>query len=335
MTKTPMIDVIVPVYNVEAYLPKCMQSLLDQDFPSFVVTLIDDGSTDGTGALCDAYAAEQPGRVRVFHQENTGQATARNRAVARSAGAFITFVDADDWLSPGYLSALYRAMERTGAGMASARICTETIRPDGSLSPALYPLPEQLLMDRDGALAALCMEGVSGVSGFLCGKLTARANVLAHPFPEGRLFEDSFAIWRQVMDCGKLVCVPEAVYHVLTRPDSSQRKPFEPRHLDLLDAVSEMMDAFQAQGMPPAVMTAGAYKVCRSCYVTAFHAADLPLARYRAVLARIRPLLARYLPALQGDARPGWKDRTLYRLILSGGTLFYAAVRLLRRRSPS
>lgn len=322
----PLIDVIVSVYRVEEYLPKCVQSLLSQDFERFIVTLVDDGSPDGCPALCDAYAAENPGRVRVIHQENTGQAAARNRAVARSEADFIAFVDADDWLSPGYLSALYGAAERTGAGIAAARICTETLRPDGTAVQRLYPEPENGLMDRDQALAALCMEGVSGISGLLCGKLTRREIMLANPFPAGRIFEDSFVLWRQVMASGKLVCVPEAVYHYLQRPGSTQHMRFTPRHMDLLDAVEEMMDAFRAAELPPAVLAAGACKVCRSCYVTAFHAADLPFDGYREACRRIIPLLRRYYPP--DGIYAGLRLRC--RLLLTSRTLFYLAVRLAK-----
>ena len=320
-------SVIVPVYKVEPYLRRCVDSILGQDFENFELILVDDGSPDGCPAICDEYA-QKDGRVRVIHQENTGQSTARNRAVALTEAQFITFVDGDDWIAPGYLSALYDAIKRTDAGIAAARICTEIPQPDGSTSQQLYPLPQKLLMERDEALQALCMEGVSGVSGFLCGKLIHRENALAHPFPDGRLFEDSFAVWRQVADAGQLVCVPEALYHCLTRADSSQRQAFQPRHMDLIDAVQDMMEQFRQQEMPPAVMNAGAYKVCRACYVTAYHAAELPYREFRAVCGKVTPLLREHLSAAWATGRLSRRDRTLYQLLLRCRPAFYAAARL-------
>ncbi len=327
----PLIDVIVAVYNVETYLKRCVDSLLAQDFSDFVITLVDDGSTDGSGAVCDAYAAAAPDRVRVIHQQNTGQATARNRAVAGSDAAFIAFVDADDYVSAHYLAALYDAAERAGAGMAVARICAETVRADGSVSQRLYPVPEPPVMDRDQALEAVCLEAAGGVSGFLCGKLTRRENMLAHPFPQGRLFEDSFSVWRQVADCGRLACAPEAVYHFWIRADSTQHKPFEPRHLDLIDAVKDMMEVFRAEGEPPAVLAAGSYKVCRACYVTAFHAADLSLGPFRRTCADFIPLLREHWAAACSTGKLDRKTRLLCRLLMTSPTLFFALVRLARR----
>ena len=327
----PLVDVIVAVYNVEPYLKRCVDSLLGQDFSDFVITLVDDGSTDGSGAICDTYAASLPDRVRVIHQENTGQATARNRAVARSDAAFIAFVDADDRVSPNYLSALYGAAERAGAGMAAARICTETPRPDGTVSQQFYRVPEPLVMERDQALEAVCLEADSGVSGFLCGKLTRRENMLAHPFPQGRLFEDSYAVWRQVADCGRLACVPEAVYYYWLRVDSTQHKRFEPRHMDLIDAVKDMMDAFRSEGAPPAVLAAGSHKVCRACYVTAYHAADLPYGPFRGICADLVPLMREHWSAACSTGRLDIKTKLLCRLLMMSPPLFFAAVRLTRR----
>lgn len=103
---TPKISVIVPVYNVERYLPKCIESILSQTFTDFELLLIDDGSTDGSGKICDAYA-EKDSRIRVFHQENRGVSAARNLGIDEAAAEWICFVDSDDWVERTYLSDLY------------------------------------------------------------------------------------------------------------------------------------------------------------------------------------------------------------------------------------
>lgn len=101
----PKISIIIPVYNVEKYLPECIESIIAQDFPDFECLLVDDGSTDGSGALCDIYAARDS-RFRVFHQQNQGVSAARNRGIAEALGEWISFVDSDDWLDCSYLSNL-------------------------------------------------------------------------------------------------------------------------------------------------------------------------------------------------------------------------------------
>ena len=98
MDKTPVISVIVPVYKVEEYLPRCIDSILSQEFTDFELLLIDDGSPDGSGKICDEYAAKD-NRIRVFHKENGGVSSARNLGLDNACGEWIMFVDADDWLA--------------------------------------------------------------------------------------------------------------------------------------------------------------------------------------------------------------------------------------------
>ena len=109
VTKTtelmPLVSVIIPVYNVEKYLAECVDSVLNQTHRNIEVILVDDGSSDGSGAMCDAYA-EQDERVRVIHKTNGGQSSARNAALEVMTGEWLLFVDSDDWIEPDTLEAL-------------------------------------------------------------------------------------------------------------------------------------------------------------------------------------------------------------------------------------
>lgn len=327
----PRIDVIVPVYNAAAYLPKCVDSLLAQDFDGYVITLVDDGSNDGSSHLCDAYAEKAPDRVRVIHQANAGASAARNGAAARSEAEYICFVDCDDHVAEDFLSSLWGAAEEFVAPMAVAPLCREYARADGSVRRRVPPVMDRQALDRDRALAEVCFEQYFG--GLVCGRLTRRDLVLAHPFPVGRLFEDSFAVWRQVMDCDTVAYTPVAAYFYLQRKGSLQRHRFEPRHLDFIPAVQEMMDAFTAADLSPAVLAAGSCKVCRACYVTAYHAAaDLSLTEFRQTCGTFLPLLREHLPAARATGRLDGKTRLLCRTLLRCPPLFYAAVRLTRGR---
>ena len=100
-----MISVIVPVYNTEKYLDRCIQSILAQTYSNFELLLVDDGSTDSSGAICDKYA-EQDSRVRVFHKVNGGASTARNMGLDNAKGEWIAFVDSDDWIDVEMLNSL-------------------------------------------------------------------------------------------------------------------------------------------------------------------------------------------------------------------------------------
>ena len=109
-----MISVIVPVYNVEPYLRKCLDSIVNQTYRDFEILIIDDGSTDGSGRICDEYA-EKDSRIKVFHTENRGLSCARNLGLAEAKGEWIGFVDSDDWIEPDMYEVLIRRAEETGA----------------------------------------------------------------------------------------------------------------------------------------------------------------------------------------------------------------------------
>ncbi|MDR0422523.1 MAG: glycosyltransferase, partial [Proteiniphilum sp.] len=106
----PMISVIVPVYNVEKYLRKCLESILAQTYTSFELLLVNDGSTDGSGQICDEYA-QKDSRVQVFHQENKGVSRARNLGLERAKGKWVAFIDSDDWVDSTYLEHLLEGDE--------------------------------------------------------------------------------------------------------------------------------------------------------------------------------------------------------------------------------
>lgn len=102
MTK-PQVSIIIPVYNAESFIHRCVDSVLRQNNTEFELLLIDDGSKDKSGAICDEYAQKDP-RVKVFHKENGGVSTARNLGIDKSTGEWITFIDADDWVEPNFLN---------------------------------------------------------------------------------------------------------------------------------------------------------------------------------------------------------------------------------------
>lgn len=106
----PLVSIIVPVYNAEASLRRCVESVLGQEYADFELILGDDGSRDGSGALCDSFAAADS-RVRVLHKENSGVSDTRNQAIAMARGRYLQFLDADDWITPNATKLLVRTAE--------------------------------------------------------------------------------------------------------------------------------------------------------------------------------------------------------------------------------
>ena len=122
MINQPLITVIVPVHNCAYYLKKCISSILNQTYRHLKIILIDDGSTDKSGVLCDKYAAKDS-RVRVLHKPNGGVSSVRNKGLEEASGEYVTFVDADDWLPVDAIEALYEAIAAADADISMGTIC--------------------------------------------------------------------------------------------------------------------------------------------------------------------------------------------------------------------
>lgn len=121
----PKISVLIPAYNVERYLPKCLDSVLSQTFDDFEVILINDGSTDGTGKICDDYAARDS-RIKVYHQDNKGISATRNLCLQYAVGEYIQFVDSDDWIEPNMLEVMYNKARISNSDVVECFFYLET-----------------------------------------------------------------------------------------------------------------------------------------------------------------------------------------------------------------
>ena len=185
--KAPLLSIIVPVYKVENYLPKCIDSILAQTFTDFELILVDDGSPDDCPALCDA-AAEKDARVRVIHQKNGGLSAARNAGLDAARGAWIGFVDSDDYIAPEMYEVLYQAVQSTGADLA---LCDYA-----EVDEAGAPCQSMHVSLSEGELTG--QELLKRASGLMVqlawNKLYRRAIFTQRRYPEGKLNEDLFLI---------------------------------------------------------------------------------------------------------------------------------------------
>ena len=116
-----MVSIIVPVYKVESYLPQCIESIINQTYPNLEIILIDDGSPDACGKICDEYA-KQDKRIKVFHKQNGGLSDARNYGVARASGEYLSFVDSDDWIEPDMFEVLVKVADDNKADLVNSTV---------------------------------------------------------------------------------------------------------------------------------------------------------------------------------------------------------------------
>jgi len=216
----PLISIIVPVYNIEEYLPRCVESLRKQTYPRTEIILVDDGSTDGTGALCDRLAKEDS-RIRVFHKKNGGSSSARNLGIAEAEGEYLGFVDSDDYVEPDMYEKLYAAIERYDVPAAQAG--RDETAPDGSRLPDICIPPEEPeCIEAEAFLKELLMH--RGDCSF-CTKLLRRSVLEDRRFPDGALNED-FHLLVQLLGekIDRIASLPDRGYHVFYRVGSNSRK---------------------------------------------------------------------------------------------------------------
>lgn len=251
---TPLISVIVPVFNAAAYLRRCLDSLLAQTYQKTEIILIDDGSTDGSGKICDDYAAARP-KIFVFHTENQGASQARQLGLTKATGEFVSFVDSDDYVSPDYLSILFRLEQMFSLGISACQISTKQ-----TLLESVTEIERQ----------AEVLEGPSLLQRFfhyefwgLCGKLYQKKLLADTPFPKATLSEDYAVMARLLFKSPRMAYIPVPLYFYDHHSGSLSNLPLTNRSFEEFDNVHDVylltaseMPAFRLNALSNAVETA-------------------------------------------------------------------------------
>lgn len=228
----PLISLVIPVYNVEPFLRKCVESARAQTYPNYEVILVDDGSTDNSGKMCDEYAAKDS-RITVFHKPNGGLSSARNFGVEKARGELIAFQDSDDFMTEDYLSYLYQLMVKFDADVSSARfwIVYDDVQPKIDDS-----VPVEIVLDAEGALEKLS-SNMSADS-----KLYHKELLLRYPFPVGRLHEDLATLYKVIGDCKRVVFSDKKIGFYIQRKGSILGSPIDERQFDLFWAADGFVE---------------------------------------------------------------------------------------------
>lgn len=237
-----LISVIVPVYKVEPYLRRCVDSILGQSYSNLEIILVDDGSPDGCGAICDAYAARDP-RVRVIHQENKGLSEARNAGIDIAQGSYIGFVDSDDWIEPSMYAELYQAVKECNADLS---ICDfGELSEDGKALWKGQNLRRETV-GREEIMQRLAKDDVRLI--IACNKLYSRSLFDEIRYPPGKINEDMFVI-HKLLDCCSLVSIiPGRLYNYAQTQNSIMHTCFSVKRLDAVEARCDSFYFYQRRG---------------------------------------------------------------------------------------
>lgn len=240
----PEISVIVPVYKAELFLRECIDSILSQTFSDFEIILVNDGSPDNCGRICEEYAAKY-GCISVIHQENQGQAAARNRAMVQACGRWICFVDSDDLIHPHMLELLYQAVKENDVGISMCDMLEAVTVPEHFRDHRKVQF-QKLTMDEQTLVTLHDAEKYP--AWVACAKLIRRDLIENYPFREGRVYEDNEAVCRWVCNGGALAVTHEKLYFYRGNPESTTKAAFRLKNLDYLWALESIIDFYTGLG---------------------------------------------------------------------------------------
>ena len=239
-----MISIVVPVYKVRDYLPGCLDSILANDTSDCEIILVDDGSPDGSGAICDRYAQAHPDLIRVIHQANGGIGSVRNTGVANAKGEWLFFIDSDDTIAPDSLAVLKEAIRLGGAQVIGFQYCA-----DDGVNP---PRPQSCgfeaaaapfrLSDRKDYLLSLPSVWIR------LWKRSLFTESGIH-FPTGVWYEDIRTTAKLLPLADGIRVLPDHIYNYLTRQGSIMNNRNLKRNREILEAMDDILDWYRQEGL--------------------------------------------------------------------------------------
>lgn len=238
----PEISVIVPVYRVEQYLHRCLNSILTQTYKDFELILVDDGSPDNCGTICDNYAAIDS-RIHVIHQKNAGVSAARNAAIdwalSCSESQWLTCVDSDDWIHPRYLELLYKAVCESGSQIS---MCRYIRKKDSKPSFEMVRDTWQCLNTND---AYILDSNSFEVNSYPWGRLYHKSLFQTVRYPVGRYWEDLATTYKILYTCEQIAVLDDVLYYYYINPTGTTEAPWSPRNLGAMAGYEENLLFFR------------------------------------------------------------------------------------------
>lgn len=234
----PKVSVIVPVYNVEHYLAKCLDSLVNQSLQNIEIIVVNDGSKDGSGNIIQQYSEKYSDKIKAFTKENGGLSDARNFGIDQATGDYLGFVDSDDYVSGTMFEDMLNLAEKNDAEMVICNI--QKVDEDGNVTQKLTQIPnmpEKIVLEKYFSV-------FSDLSYFACNKLFKRELFIDKRFKKGVHFEDIQLIPQLLLECKILAQTQNFHYQYLERADSISKTHNE-RGLDILKAVEDVEEVFK------------------------------------------------------------------------------------------
>lgn len=235
--KNQLISIIIPVYNVELCLRKCLLSVLEQSYNNWEAIVVDDGSTDDSPQICDEFASKDQ-RFKIIHKENGGVAMARNVGLEIAKGEYITFLDSDDFLHQNFLSTLLELCVEHSADIAQC----DHVRGKQTSFPEVLTKTSIECLDNHSVF----LNGHSTI--VVWGKIYRRKVLEGISMPVGKHFEDDFTTWKWYYNAKKIAVTTDVLYYYTDNNKSTMASHYLKPSLDFIDAYAERIDFFHNKG---------------------------------------------------------------------------------------
>lgn len=232
----PDVSIIVPVYNVEQYVSRCIDSILKQSLTNIEIILVNDGSTDASGSICDNYA-NLDNRIKIIHKKNGGLSDARNAGLDIARGKYIAFVDSDDYIHKDMYNILLNVMTENNCDVAESGY-KEVFDKDDINDDDQYSGQKRIYNKQDAVISTIMDHNCRN---YVWNKLYKRELWDDIRFPFGKIFEDVSTTYLVIDRCSKIVKIDMALYYYYQRPDSIVNSKFSIRNLDYCYALEDMM----------------------------------------------------------------------------------------------
>lgn len=237
----PLISIVVPVYNVERYLVRSIQSIKNQTYHNLQIILIDDGATDSSGIICDTQAATD-NRIEVFHSENQGVAEARNLGLKHVRGEYLIFVDPDDFIGPEHVNNLFKAINSNSDSLLAVTGGTRFYNDQKIINAEHGDAPNHVLSPVEAFAISIGSSSTPLFFEYSWGKIYKKELFPLMRYPKGKLFEDRYVNYKTMLNAHVVVYENSNDYYYLCdRPDSITNS-VDLSHLDCLEATKEMLD---------------------------------------------------------------------------------------------
>lgn len=237
----PLISIIVPIFNVEKYIHRCINSIVDQTYRNLEIILVNDGSKDNCGVICDEYA-EIDSRIKVIHKENGGLSDARNVAIDIVTGDYITFIDSDDFVEADYVEYLYKLIQKYSADVSICNI-NKTLEEKYKTDNIANDI--QHVYKRQEAIEQMLYQKLFDVSA--CAKLYKTELFKTIRYPKGMYYEDLATTYLVFDNCTKIVYGSLQKYNYILRENSITTSQFSIKRMELIDIAEQMLSFISAK----------------------------------------------------------------------------------------